>query len=70
MKDLRVVLYVGTLLLIIGILRMTAVTQWSLSFMSPDGMEAAQSFYVSLSSVTGGLYSLILAAVYAVSVYF
>lgn len=64
MKDLRVVLYVSTLLLIIGVLRMNAVTQWSLTFISPDAVEAAQTFFISMSSVIGGFYSLILAAVY------
>ena len=69
MKDLRIVLYFGTFLLIIGVLRMSAVTQWTLAFISQDAIDAAKSFYITLSSVTGGFNSLILAAVYLPAAY-
>jgi hypothetical protein len=69
MKDLRVVLYVGTLLLVISVLLLNAVNQWSISFIPPDAVEAARSFYVGFSSVFGGFHSLILAAVYLPAAY-
>lgn len=69
MKDLRIVLYFGTLILIVNVLLMSAVTQWTLAFISPDAVEAANSFYLALSSVTGGLNSLILAAIYLPAAY-
>jgi hypothetical protein len=69
MKDLRLVLYFGTFLLIIGVLRMSAVTQWTLAFISPDNVEAAKSLYISMASVVGGFNSLILAAVYLPAAY-
>lgn len=69
MRDLRIVLYFGTFLLIIGVLRMSAVTQWTLAFISPDALDAAKSFYISLASVAGGFNSLILAAVYLPAAY-
>jgi len=69
MRDLRLVLYFGTFLLIIGVLRMSAVTQWTLAFISPENVEAARSFYITLASVAGGFNSLILAAVYLPAAY-
>lgn len=69
MKDLRIVLYFGTFLLIVGVLRMSAVTQWTLAFISPDALDAAKSFHITLSSVAGGFNSLILAAVYLPAAY-
>lgn len=64
MKAIRMFLYVGTLLLIVGILRMSAVTQWSLAFIQPDATDGAKAFYATLITVTGGFYTLILAALY------
>jgi hypothetical protein len=69
MQDLRTVLYFGTVLLIVGVLRMSAVTQWTLAFIPPDATDAAKSFYLTLSSVTGGFNSMILAAVYLPAAY-
>ena len=69
MKDLQVVLYIGAFLLILSVLRFNVVTQWSLAFISPDAIEAAKSFYLSLSSVVATFFSLILAAAYLPAAY-
>jgi hypothetical protein len=69
MKDLRIVLYFGTFLLILGVIRMSAVSQWTLAFIAPDAVDAAKSFYVTLSSITGGFNSLIIAAIYLPAAY-
>jgi hypothetical protein len=69
MKDLQVVLYIGAFLLILSVLRFSVVTQWSLAFISPDAIEAAKSFYLSLSSVVATFFSLILVAAYLPAAY-
>jgi hypothetical protein len=66
---LRVVLYVGTFLLIAGILRMSALGQWVISYVAPSAVAAAQNLNTAVVAVTGGFYTLILAAVYLPSAY-
>jgi hypothetical protein len=69
MGYLKIILYVGTFLLIAGVLRMSALSQWTLSFISPNAVEAAQSFSNSVVAVAGGFNTLILAAVYLPAAY-
>ncbi|MFY9621635.1 MAG: hypothetical protein WAM70_19765 [Pyrinomonadaceae bacterium] len=69
MQAERIVLYVGTLLLVIGIVRMSVVTQWALSFVSPGAVEAVQTLNTGVISTTGGFYTLITAAVYLPAAY-
>jgi len=69
MGYLKVILYVGTFLLIAGVLRMSALSQWTLSYISPNAVEAAQSFSNSVVAVAGGFNTLILAAVYLPAAY-
>jgi hypothetical protein len=64
MADLRLVLYVGTSVLITGILRMGALSTWSLAFISEAAVPAATSFNASNVAVTGGFYTLVLTAIY------
>jgi hypothetical protein len=68
MNDLRLVLYIGTLQLVVGVLRMGAVTQWTLSFIVPGAVIAAKSFNAVLVAVMGGFYTLILIAIYVPAV--
>lgn len=69
MKDLRIVLYIGTFLLIAGSLRMSALAQWSVAYISSNAVEAAQTLNTSAIAVTGGFNTLILAAVYLPAAY-
>lgn len=67
--NLHIVLYISTLLLIIGIFRMNSLAQWSLSFVSLEGVEAAKSYNSSMISVVGAFYTMILAAMYMPTVF-
>jgi hypothetical protein len=67
MNYLRTVLYVGTLLLVVGVLLMRAIFQWSLAFVPQTEVGAekiAESFTSSIVSAEAGFYTLILAGVY------
>lgn len=66
---LRVVLYGGTFLLIAGILRMSALAQWVVTYVAPSAVAAAQNLNTTVVAVTGGFYTLILATVYLPSAY-
>ena len=69
MTDLRTMLYAGTILLIVGVLRLSAVYQWSLAFISQNDLEAAKVFTSSLVTDTGGFFTLIIASVYIPAAY-
>lgn len=66
MKQLRVVLYVGTVMLVIGMLFERCLFQWSLAFLSREEQpqKIAQSFFAGIVAVDGGFYTMLLAAVY------
>jgi hypothetical protein len=66
MKYLRLILYVGTVMLIVGVLLIRSMYQWSLAFilMDEQAIKVADSFYSDLLSAEGGFFTLILAAVY------
>jgi len=66
MKYLRIVLYVGTLLLIVAILLKKAIYQWSLAYTSqePGPAKTASDFLASILAMEGGFYTLVLVAVY------
>jgi hypothetical protein len=67
MNYLRIVLYVGTLLLVVGVLLMRSIFQWSLAFIpqTEKGVEKiVESFTSSIVSAEAGFYTLILAGVY------
>jgi hypothetical protein len=69
LRHLRIFLYVATLLLVVGVLRMQAVMDWVLAFLEPDDAEALGGLTSTLSSVIGAFYSLVLAAVYLPAAY-
>jgi cytochrome b561 len=66
MKYLQLILYVGTIMLVVGILLIRSMYQWSLAFILRDeqAVKVAESFYSSLLAAEGGFFTLILAAVY------
>jgi hypothetical protein len=66
MKYLRIVLYVGTLLLIVAVLLKKAIYQWSLAYTSqePGLTKIASDFLSSILAIEGGFYTLVLVAVY------
>jgi len=64
MRRLRRILYIGTLLLIAGVLRQSALYQWAVAFVDPVAQEAAKNFGDSALAVTGGLYTIVIAAMY------
>ena len=71
MKSLRLILYVGTLLLVAAVLLKKSLYQWSLAFTSRDEQlaKAAEGFLSSFLSVEGGFYTLMLAAMYLPAAY-
>lgn len=69
LRNLRIFLYVATLLLVVGVLRMQAVMDWVLSFVSPEDAAVLSGLTGVLSSVMGAFYSLVLAALYLPSAY-
>ena len=66
MKHLRLVLYVGTFMLVSGVLLIRSVYQWSLAFglREAEAVKAAEGFFAVLLAVEGGYFTLLLAAVY------
>lgn len=64
MKRLQLVLYAGTLMLVLAVLLMQSVSQWSLAFIPPDGQKAATALFSGILTVEGGFLTLVLAAVY------
>jgi hypothetical protein len=66
MKDLQLILYTGTLLLIVTILVKKSVYQWSLAYTSQEEnlAESARNFVSSLLTLDGGFYTMVLAAAY------
>jgi hypothetical protein len=67
MNYLRTVLYVGTLILVVGVLLMRSIFQWALAFISQTEAGAekiVESFTSSIVSAEAGFYTLILAGVY------
>lgn len=66
MKYLQLILYVGTVMLVVGVLLIRSMYQWSLAFILRDeqAIKVAESFYSNLLAAEGGFFTLILAAVY------
>jgi hypothetical protein len=66
MKYLRTILYVGTLILVIGMLLIRSVQQWSLAFIERDEqlIKIAENFFSNILAVEGGFFTLLLAAAY------
>lgn len=66
MKNLQLILYVGTIMLIVGVLLMRSMYHWSLTFISRDAAltEAVKGFFTNLLSAEGGYFTLVLAAIY------
>ncbi len=69
MRTLRAFLYVGTALLVIGVLRMQSVVDWVVTFVRPADGAVLATTGMTLSWVMGAFYSLVLAAVYLPSAY-
>ena len=64
MRSLRIFLYVGTVLLVVGVLRMNAVFSWAYSFLAIVDAAALQGIRLTSVSILGAFYSLLLACVY------
>lgn len=66
MKYQRVILYLGTFILIAGVLMVRSLYQWSLAFVLRDdqAIKAAEGFFSILLAAEGGYFTLVLAAVY------
>ena len=66
MKYLRTILYLGTLILVIGMLLIRSVHQWTLVFMlrTEATVKTVENFFSNLLALDGGFYTLILAAAY------
>lgn len=66
MNYLQLILYVGTVMLIVGVLLIRCMYQWSLAFMLRDeqALKIAESFFSNLLAAEGGFFTLILASVY------
>jgi hypothetical protein len=66
MKYLRLVLYLGTFMLVSGVLLIRSVYQWSLAFLLRDdqAVKIAERFFSDLLSIEGAYFTLVLAVVY------
>jgi len=64
MRDVRAVLYVGTVQLVTGVIRMSAVSLWTLAYVAPGAWPAVKSFDAVVVFITGGFYTLVLIAIY------
>jgi hypothetical protein len=65
-EDLRLVLYFATALLIIGVLQVSALMNWTATFYPADELN---SFFSTISFVIGSAYTLLLASIYLPSYY-
>jgi len=68
-EDLRSILYVCTVLLVIGVLRMTASNNWNLTFMTVESSVAARIFFSGLTTMLGGFFTLLLAGIFIPAAY-
>jgi uncharacterized membrane protein HdeD (DUF308 family) len=64
MSNLRAILYVGTLMLVSGVLLIRSLLSWSKTFIPQTSTEIADIFTSGVLNTSGGLYTMILAAVY------
>ena len=66
MKNLRLILYVGTFMLIVGVLLIRSVFQWALAFgpRETEAIKAVDTLFSALLAAEGGYFTLILAVVY------
>ena len=71
MADLHLMLYAGTILLVVGVLRLSSAYRWSLAFVSLESAQAkvVETFISSLVSDVGGFFTLVLAVVYVPAAY-
>jgi hypothetical protein len=71
MKYLRTILYLGTLILVIGMLLIRAVHQWALAYMprSEAAIKTAETFFSNLLAMDGGFFTMLLAAAYLPSAF-
>jgi len=66
MKHLRLILYVGTFMLVTGVLLIRSVFNWSVAFLMRDEqvIKIADKFFSDLTAIEGAYFTLILALVY------
>lgn len=67
MRYLRTILYIGTLMLVVGVLLIRSVHQWTLAFIASreeQMLKIAENFFANLLAVDGGFFTLLLAAAY------
>lgn len=71
MEYLRAILYLGTIMLIVGMLVVRSVYQWSLAFTLREdhAIKTAENFFSNLLAVEGGFSTLVLAAAYLPSAF-
>jgi hypothetical protein len=71
MKHLQRILYVATLMLVVGVLLIRSVYQWSLAFglRDDDAIKAAETLFSVVLTIEGGCFTLILAVVYLPAVF-
>jgi hypothetical protein len=69
LRNLRIVLYAATLLLVTGTLRMQVSMEWVLSFLNPQDAEVVAGLTSTVVSIQGAFYSVMLAGIYLPSVY-
>jgi hypothetical protein len=63
-SDLRVILYISVALLIAGMLRMSSVLSWAVSFLPTEEGAAAAAFFGHFTFVVGASYTVLVAAMY------
>lgn len=64
LDDLRSILYVSTILLVLGMLRMISANNWNLGFILPEATLAATAFFTGLTGMLGGFYTLLLGGLF------
>jgi hypothetical protein len=66
---LKTLLYVSTILLIIGVLRLSTGYTWALYFLTPETAKSAEGFFNTLTTTIGGFFTMLLAAIYLPTAY-
>ena len=66
---LKALLYVSTILLIIGVLRLSTGYAWAMYFLTTETAKSAEGFFTTLTTTIGGFFTILLAAIYLPTAY-
>ena len=69
MNHLRIILYISTILLVLGVFKVSTVYSWALTFVTSETAKTAEGFFSNVTTVMGAYFTLLLAATYLPAAY-